>query len=138
MKRPVGVQLRSVSPDVGMRIMGHFGKRLKEWMDRKRVGLVDIAYHLRISYSYVAFLGKEKPYGRMLSPANAVELAEFLGVDPDEVFSAMGQINPFLLEDIPPEWLEEELIELHKRLRGRLEELSKAKPALFKEAKETP
>jgi len=84
-----------------MRIMGHFGKRLKEWMERKRVGLVDIAYHLRISYSYVAFLGKERPYGRMLSPENAVALAEFLEVDPDEVFSAMGQINPYLVEKFP-------------------------------------
>jgi len=117
MKRPIGVQTRSLSPDVTMRIMGHFGKRLKEWMERKRVGLVDIAYHLRISYSYVAFLGKERPYGRMLSPENAVALAEFLGVDPDEVFSAMGQINPYLVEKVPVEVLEAELLELHKRLR---------------------
>ena len=117
MKRPIGVQTRSLSPDVTMRIMGHFGKRLKEWMERKRVGLVDIAYHLRISYSYVAFLGKERPYGRMLSPENAVALAEFLEVDPDEVFSAMGQINPYLVEKVPVEVLEAELLELHKRLR---------------------
>jgi len=117
MKRPIGVQTRSLSPDVSMRIMGHFGKRLKEWMERKRVGLVDIAYHLRISYSYVAFLGKERPYGRMLSPENAVALAEFLEVDPDEVFSAMGQINPYLVEKVPVEVLEAELLELHKRLR---------------------
>jgi len=117
MKRPIGVQTRSLSPDVSMRIMGHFGKRLKEWMERKRVGLVDIAYHLRISYSYVAFLGKERPYGRMLSPENAVALAEFLEVDPDEVFSAMGQINPYLVEKVPVEVLEAELLQLHKRLR---------------------
>ena len=117
MKRPIGVQTRSLSPDVSMRIMGHFGKRLKEWMERKRVGLVDIAYHLRISYSYVAFLGKERPYGRMLSPENAVALAEFLEVDPDEVFSAMGQINPYLVENVPVEVLEAELLQLHKRLR---------------------
>ena len=117
MKRPIGVQTRSLSPDVTMRIMGHFGKRLKEWMERKRVGLVDIAYHLRISYSYVAFLGKERPYGRMLSPENAVALAEFLEVDPDEVFSAMGQINPYLVEKVPVEVLEAELLQLHKRLR---------------------
>ena len=117
MKRPIGVQTRSLSPDVSMRIMGHFGKRLKEWMERKRVGLVDIAYHLRISYSYVAFLGKERPYGRMLSPENAVALAEFLEVDPDLVFSAMGQINPYLVEKVPVEVLEAELLQLHKRLR---------------------
>jgi hypothetical protein len=120
MKRPIGVHLRNVPDDVAMRIMGHFGKRLKEWMDRKRMGLVDIAYHLRISYSYVAFLGKEKPYGRLLSPQNAVLLAELLEVDPDEVFSAMGQINPYLLEKVPPEVLERELLELHKRLRAEI------------------
>jgi len=95
MKRPIGVQTRSLSPDVTMRIMGHFGKRLKEWMERKRVGLVDIAYHLRISYSYVAFLGKERPYGRMLSPENAVALAEFLEVDP-ESFLCNGSNQPLL------------------------------------------
>ena len=121
MKRPIGVHLRNVPDDVAMKIMGHFGKRLKEWMDRKRMGLVDIAYHLRISYSYVAFLGKEKPYGRLLSPQNAVLLAEFLEVDPDEVFSAMGQINPYLLEKVSPEALEQELLELHKRLRAQIE-----------------
>jgi len=121
MKRPIGVHLRNVPDDVAMKIMGHFGKRLKEWMDRKRMGLVDIAYHLRISYSYVAFLGKEKPYGRLLSPQNAVLLAELLEVDPDEVFSAMGQINPYLLEKVSPEALEQELLELHKRLRAQIE-----------------
>jgi hypothetical protein len=94
-------------------------------MDRKRMGLVDIAYHLRISYSYVAFLGKEKPYGRLLSPQNAVLLAELLEVDPDEVFSAMGQINPYLLEKVSPEVLERELLELHKRLRAEVKEEEK-------------
>jgi len=125
MKRPIGVHLRHVPDDVAMQIMGHFGKRLKEWMDRKRMGLVDIAYHLRISYSYVAFLGKEKPYGRLLSPQNAVLLAELLEVDPDEVFSAMGQINPYLLEKVSPEVLERELLELHKRLRAEVKEEEK-------------
>jgi hypothetical protein len=125
MKRPIGVHLRHVPDDVAMQIMGHFGKRLKEWMDRKRIGLVDIAYHLRISYSYVAFLGKEKPYGRLLSPQNAVLLAELLEVDPDEVFSAMGQINPYLLEKVSPEVLERELLELHKRLRAEVKEEEK-------------
>jgi hypothetical protein len=120
MKRPIGVHLRHVPDDVAMQIMGHFGKRLKEWMDRKRMGLVDI------SYSYVAFLGKEKPYGRLLSPQNAVLLAELLEVDPDEVFSAMGQINPYLLEKVSPEVLERELLKLHKRLRAEVKEEKKA------------
>ena len=82
--------------------------------------LVDLAHALRVSYSYVAFLGKDKPYGRLLSQENAMLSAEFLKIDPDEVFSAMGQINPYLLEDVPMEVLEEELLELHKRLRQRI------------------
>jgi len=57
-----------------------------------------------------------------LSPENAVALAEFLKIDPDEVFSAMGQINPYLAEKVPIEVLEAELLELHKRLRERIEE----------------
>jgi len=35
----------------------------------------------------------------------------------------MGQINPYLAEKIPMEVLEAELIELHKRLRERVEEV---------------
>jgi transcriptional regulator with XRE-family HTH domain len=108
--------------ELGDRILENFGKRLKEWMELRGVGLVDIAQNLGISYSYAAFLGKVKPYGRLLSPPNAVALAEFLDISPDEVFSAMCQINPYLAEKVPIEVLEAELLELHKRLRERIEE----------------
>lgn len=115
--RTVGIQVRSV-PAVATKITEHFGKRLKQWMERQGVGLVDVAEALGISYSYVAVLGKPRPYGRLLSPKHAEMLAEFLQVDPDEVFSAMGQINPTLIEEIDPEILERELLQLHKRLRA--------------------
>ncbi len=123
MKRPVGLQIRSAPGEVASKIMAHFGKRLREWMEQRGVGLVDIAQALQISYTYVAFLGKDKPYGRLLSPENAVALAEFLRIDPDAIFAAMGQINPFLAEEVPAEVLEEELIQLHKNLRDRLKEI---------------
>ncbi len=121
MQRVLGLQFRGAPVELGDRILGNFGKRLKEWMERRGVGLVDIAENLGISYSYAAFLGKVKPYGRLLSPPNAVALAEFLGIDPDEVFSAMCQINPYLAEKVPIEVLEAELLELHRRLRERIE-----------------
>jgi transcriptional regulator with XRE-family HTH domain len=121
MQKVLGLQLRGAPMDLGNRILENFGKRLKEWMERRGVGLVDIAEDLGISYSYAAFLGKVKPYGRLLSPPNAVALAAFLEVDPDEVFSAMGQINPYLAEKVPIEVIEAELLELHKRLRERIE-----------------
>jgi len=123
MRKTLGLQFRAAPADLGERVLENFGKRLKEWMERRGVGLVDIAQNLGISYSYVAFLGKVKPYGRLLSPENAVALAEFLDISPDEVFAAMGQINPYLAEKIPMEVLEAELIELHKRLRERVEEV---------------
>jgi len=122
MQKVLGLQFRGVPVELGDRILEHFGKRLKEWMERRRVELVDIAESLGISYSYAAFLGKAKPYGRLLSPPNAVALAEFLVISPDEVFSAMCQINPYLAEKVPIEVLEAELLELHRRLRERLGE----------------
>ncbi|MFZ8854520.1 MAG: helix-turn-helix domain-containing protein [Armatimonadota bacterium] len=121
MRKTLGLQFRGAPVELGDRILENFGKRLKEWMELREVGLVDIAQNLGISYSYAAFLGKVKPYGRLLSPENAVALAEFLKIDPDEVFSAMGQINPYLAEKVPIEVLEAELLELHKRLRERIE-----------------
>jgi len=129
MRKTLGLQFRAAPVELGERVLENFGKRLKEWMERRGVGLVDIAQHLRISYSYAAFLGKVKPYGRLLSPENAVALAEFLGISPDEVFAAMGQINPFLAEKVPMEVIEAELLELHKRLREYLgmEEVTKSK-----------
>jgi transcriptional regulator with XRE-family HTH domain len=122
MRKTLGLQFRGAPVELGDRILENFGKRLKEWMERREVGLVDIAQNLGISYSYAAFLGKVKPYGRLLSPENAVALAEFLDISPDEVFSAMCQINPYLAEKVPIEVLEAELLELHKRLRERIEE----------------
>jgi transcriptional regulator with XRE-family HTH domain len=122
MQKVLGLQFRGAPVELGERVLENFGKRLKEWMERRGVGLVDIAQNLGISYSYAAFLGKVKPYGRLLSPPNAVALAEFLEIDPDEVFSAMCQINPYLAEKVPIEVLEAELLELHKRLRERLGE----------------
>jgi transcriptional regulator with XRE-family HTH domain len=122
MQKVLGLQFRGLPVELGDRILENFGKRLKEWMERRGVGLVDIAENLGISYSYAAFLGKVKPYGRLLSPPNAVALAEFLDISPDEVFSAMCQINPYLAEKVPIEVLEAELLELHKRLRERLGE----------------
>ncbi len=98
-------------------------------MEQRGVGLVDIAQALQISYTYVAFLGKDKPYGRLLSPENAVALAEFLRIDPDAVFAAMGQINPYLAEELPAEILEEELLQLHRNLRDRLKEIEQEKRA---------
>jgi transcriptional regulator with XRE-family HTH domain len=121
MQKVLGLQFRGAPVELGDRILENFGKRLKEWMERRGVGLVDIAESLGISYSYAAFLGKVKPYGRLLSPPNAVALAEFLDISPDEVFSAMCQINPYLAEKVPIEVLEAELLELHKRLRERIE-----------------
>lgn len=125
--KQIGVQIR-MTGDVADKITEHFGKRLKQWLEERKLGLVDIAEALGISYSYVAVLGKPRPYGRLLSPENAVVLAEFLRIDPDEVFSAMGQINPFLLEKVfellPVEILERELLNLHKRLRQFCEEAS--------------
>jgi transcriptional regulator with XRE-family HTH domain len=121
MRKTLGLQFRGAPVELGDRILENFGKRLKEWMERREVGLVDIAQNLGISYSYAAFLGKVKPYGRLLSPENAVALAEFLDISPDEVFSAMCQINPYLAEKVPIEVLEAELLELHKRLRERIE-----------------
>jgi len=120
MRKTLGLQFRAAPVELGERVLENFGKRLKEWMERRGVGLVDIAQNLRISYSYAAFLGKVKPYGRLLSPENAAALAEFLGISPDEVFAAMGQINPFLAEKVPMEVIEAELLELHKRLREYL------------------
>jgi transcriptional regulator with XRE-family HTH domain len=122
MQKVLGLQFRGAPVELGERVLENFGKRLKEWMERRGVGLVDIAQNLGISYSYAAFLGKVKPYGRLLSPPNAVALAEFLDISPDEVFSAMCQINPYLAEKVPIEVLEAELLELHKRLRERLGE----------------
>ena len=122
MQKVLGLQFRGAPVELGERVLENFGKRLKEWMERREVGLVDIAQNLGISYSYAAFLGKVKPYGRLLSPPNAVALAEFLDISPDEVFSAMCQINPYLAEKVPIEVLEAELLELHKRLRERLGE----------------
>jgi transcriptional regulator with XRE-family HTH domain len=122
MQKILGLQFRGAPVELGNRILENFGKRLKEWMELRKVGLIDIAQNLGISYSYAAFLGKVKPYGRLLSPENAVALAEFLEIDPDEVFSAMCQINPYLAEKVPIEVLEAELLELHKRLRERIEE----------------
>jgi transcriptional regulator with XRE-family HTH domain len=122
MQKVLGLQFRGAPVELGERVLENFGKRLKEWMERREVGLVDIAQNLGISYSYAAFLGKVKPYGRLLSPPNAVALAEFLDISPDEVFSAMCQINPYLAEKVPIEVLEAELLELHKRLRERIEE----------------
>jgi transcriptional regulator with XRE-family HTH domain len=122
MRKTLGLQFRGAPVELGERVLENFGKRLKEWMERREVGLVDIAQNLGISYSYAAFLGKVKPYGRLLSPPNAVALAEFLDISPDEVFSAMCQINPYLAEKVPIEVLEAELLELHKRLRERIEE----------------
>jgi transcriptional regulator with XRE-family HTH domain len=122
MQKVLGLQFRGAPVELGERVLENFGRRLKEWMERRRVGLVDIAENLGISYSYAAFLGKAKPYGRLLSPPNAVALAEFLDISPDEVFSAMCQINPYLAEKVPIEVLEAELLELHKRLRERIEE----------------
>ena len=129
MRKTLGLQFRAAPVELGERVLENFGRRLKEWMERRGVGLVDIAQNLRISYSYAAFLGKVKPYGRLLSPENAVALAEFLGISPDEVFAAMGQINPFLAEKVPMEVIEAELLELHKRLREYLgmEEVTKSK-----------
>jgi transcriptional regulator with XRE-family HTH domain len=121
MQKVLGLQFRGAPVELGERVLENFGKRLKEWMERREVGLVDIAQNLGISYSYAAFLGKVKPYGRLLSPPNAVALAEFLDISPDEVFSAMCQINPYLAEKVPIEVLEAELLELHKRLRERIE-----------------
>jgi transcriptional regulator with XRE-family HTH domain len=122
MQKVLGLQFRGAPVELGERVLENFGKRLKEWMERREVGLVDIAQNLGISYSYAAFLGKVKPYGRLLSPENAVALAEFLDISPDEVFSAMCQINPYLAEKVPIEVLEAELLELHKRLREQLGE----------------
>jgi transcriptional regulator with XRE-family HTH domain len=122
MQKVLGLQFRGAPVELGERVLENFGKRLKEWMERREVGLVDIAQNLGISYSYAAFLGKVKPYGRLLSPPNAVALAQFLDISPDEVFSAMCQINPYLAEKVPIEVLEAELLELHKRLRERIEE----------------
>jgi len=120
MRKTLGLQFRAAPLELGERVLENFGKRLKEWMERRGVGLVDIAQNLGISYSYAAFLGKVKPYGRLLSPENAAALAEFLGISPDEVFAAMGQINPFLAEKVPMEVLEAELLELHKHLREHI------------------
>lgn len=90
MRREIGVQIRAAPGDIGERITEHFGKRLRQWLDERNVGLVDVAEALGISYSYVAVLGKARPYGRLLSPENAVLLAEFLKIDPDEVFCSDG------------------------------------------------
>jgi hypothetical protein len=68
MQKVLGLQFRGAPVELGERVLENFGKRLKEWMERREVGLVDIAQNLGISYSYAAFLGKVKPYGRLLSP----------------------------------------------------------------------
>jgi transcriptional regulator with XRE-family HTH domain len=117
MKRPIGVPLRQASDDVHMKILAHFGERFRQWMAERRMSFVELAFRMGVSYTYLQFLGKDKPYGRLLSPENACLLAQLLGVHEDEVFSAMGQINPFLAEKVSAEELEAALIDLHRRLR---------------------
>jgi transcriptional regulator with XRE-family HTH domain len=117
MKRPIGVPLRQASDDVHMKILAHFGERFRRWMEERRMSFVELAFKMGVSYTYLQFLGKDKPYGRLLSPENACLLAQLLGVHEDEVFSAMGQINPFLAEKVSAEDLEAALIDLHRRLR---------------------
>jgi len=117
MKRPLGVPLRHASDDVHMKILAHFGERFRRWMEERRMSFVELAFKMGVSYTYLQFLGKDKPYGRLLSPENACLLAQLLGVHEDEVFSAMGQINPFLAEKVSAEDLEAALKDLHRRLR---------------------
>jgi hypothetical protein len=91
------------------------------------MSFVELAFKMGVSYTYLQFLGKDKPYGRLLSPENACLLAQLLGVHEDEVFSAMGQINPFLAEKVSAEELEAALIDLHRRLRRLAGEAPAAK-----------
>jgi transcriptional regulator with XRE-family HTH domain len=127
MKRPIGVPLRQASDDVHMKILAHFGERFRQWMAERRMSFVELAFRMGVSYTYLQFLGKDKPYGRLLSPENACLLAQLLGVHEDEVFSAMGQINPFLAEKVSAEELEAALIDLHRRLRRLAGEVPVAK-----------
>lgn len=139
MRQSLGLQTRSASDELTQRIISHFGQRFRQWLDMRGLRLVDVAEKLGLSYHYVAFIGKNKPYGRLLSAENTLLFAEIANIDPDEVFSAMCQINPLLAEKVPVEVLERELLNLHKRLRKFVEQQDYAElEEVEAEGKEVP
>lgn len=98
-------------------MLEHFGKRFKQWLTERGVTLMDVAKDLRISYTNIYSFGAPPPLGRMPGPENAGLIAEYLGVPREEFFSAMGQIDPLLLEEVTPEEVEAGFLKLHEWLK---------------------
>lgn len=98
-------------------MLEHFGKRFKQWLTERGVTLMDVAKDLRISYTNIYSFGAPPPLGRMPGPENAGLIAEYLGVPREEFFSAMGQIDPLLLEKVTPEEVEAGFLKLHEWLK---------------------
>jgi len=102
-------------------MMEHFGKRFRQWMEEKGTTLMEMARDLRLSYTNLYSFGAPPPVGRMPSPENAGLIAEYLGVPREEFFSAMGQVDPLLLEKVTPLDVEEGFLQLHRFLMERAE-----------------
>lgn len=57
MRQSLGLQTRSASDELTQRIISHFGRRFRQWLDMRGLRLVDVAEKLGLSYHYVAFIG---------------------------------------------------------------------------------
>ena len=103
-------------------MLEHFGKRFKEWLNERGVTLMDMARDLKLSYTNLYSFGAAPPLGRLPGPENAIMIAEYLRVPREEFFSAMGQIDPLLLEGLKPEEVEAAFLQLHQWLKERKKE----------------